>query len=631
MLIMLPVISGCGSGSKDVFSPAVSEPAALVGLRTCVNCHTDIGAEWLQGAHGNYESVDEALQKIDLGSRNTGFPYYGYSSFSTDPKCSTCHDPLAEGKGFAAFFNSTGNDSLGKVDRPVVGCESCHGGGGRHFGTGPIDKYRVAASANGSAQFNTCAKCHQIPDAAGVLTGTEHPPIPGDPKTLKITDTHVGTPGNWPGGSGANTKDITGYALKPKEESACTICHNPHKADATINRQYASSRHADKSAAGAWAHYNWSRDDRKVCQRCHTTTGIIAYTTFLLGGGDPATFVGPLSQDDNFVPQMLQCNGCHTNNKGGLRNPGPVTETYADNDVQKYPDLSGSNLCLTCHVGRESGGTIKARSGSWNSLSFTNSHYLTAGGTLFAKTGYTFTGRNYDNVAFFLHDSIGRPDRYAVIDAVEKESGVGAMTGKNGPCISCHMTFNNNGAKHVFLPIAVERKDPSEPLKITKVTAIASTLCAKCHKGERALTVADIEEQKTLLAEAMEAFDVQLQQRGFFFALTSPYFFKSPGNTSSANAVRNWLSAGDTDLTGAATGKNNMGAAFNFNLIEHDPGAFVHNRFYVKRLIYDSIDWLDDNVMNDSVKATLDSTVHAGKPYQAGAKAYILSTSGGRP
>jgi hypothetical protein len=52
-----------------------------------------------------------------------------------------------------------------------------------------------------------------------------------------------------------------------------------------------------------------------------------------------------------------------------------------------------------------------------------------------------------------------------------------------------------------------------------------------------------------------------------------------------------------------------MGAAYNFNLLEHDPGAYVHNRMYTKRLIYDSIDWADDNDMNYSVGATLDALV----------------------
>jgi hypothetical protein len=49
-----------------------------------------------------------------------------------------------------------------------------------------------------------------------------------------------------------------------------------------------------------------------------------------------------------------------------------------------------------------------------------------------------------------------------------------------------------------------------------------------------------------------------------------------------------------------------MGAAFNLNLLEHDPGAYVHNRIYTKRLLYDAIDWADDNRMNFSVGKTLD-------------------------
>jgi hypothetical protein len=72
------------------------------------------------------------------------------------------------------------------------------------------------------------------------------------------------------------------------------------------------------------------------------------------------------------------------------------------------------------------------------------------------------------------------------------------------------------------------------------------------------------------------------------------------------------------------TGQNNMGAAFNFNLLEHDPGAYVHNRMYVKRLIYDSIDWTDDGVMNYSVGATLNALNPVTDPYKAEAMTYLL-------
>ena len=67
-----------------------------------------------------------------------------------------------------------------------------------------------------------------------------------------------------------------------------------------------------------------------------------------------------------------------------------------------------------------------------------------------------------------------------------------------------------------------------------------------------------------------------------------------------------------------------MGAAFNFNLLEHDPGGYVHNRMYVKRLIYDSLDWLDDGVMNYSVGATLDALDPATYSYKAEAMTYLL-------
>ena len=54
------------------------------------------------------------------------------------------------------------------------------------------------------------------------------------------------------------------------------------------------------------------------------------------------------------------------------------------------------------------------------------------------------------------------------------------------------------------------------------------------------------------------------------------------------------------------------------------PARYVHNRMYVKRLIYDSLDWLDDGVMNYSVGATLDALDPATYPYKAEAMTYLL-------
>ena len=68
-----------------------------------------------------------------------------------------------------------------------------------------------------------------------------------------------------------------------------------------------------------------------------------------------------------------------------------------------------------------------------------------------------------------------------------------------------------------------------------------------------------------------------------------------------------------------------MGAAFNFNLLEHDPGGYAHNRYYAKRLIWDSIDFIDDFTMNDSTPATL-VTVLTDATELAAAQAYLGAT-----
>jgi hypothetical protein len=96
-----------------------------------------------------------------------------------------------------------------------------------------------------------------------------------------------------------------------------------------------------------------------------------------------------------------------------------------------------------------------------------------------------------------------------------------------------------------------------------------------------------------------------------------------------SNANRDWLTRGDVDSSGNSTGKNTMGAAFNLNSLansNNDPGAYIHNPFYARKLIYDSIDWLDDGVMNYSTGTTLKKlcTVTTTPYWCTGAMSYLL-------
>jgi hypothetical protein len=176
------------------------------------------------------------------------------------------------------------------------------------------------------------------------------------------------------------------------------------------------------------------------------------------------------------------------------------------------------------------------------------------------------------------------------------------------------------------------------------VTGIASEVCFNCHGPSTTIILDLVKEQKLLFTEAMEALKDQLALKlGWYFFPAYPYIyttstFDNPKIACSQNVpVKNWQTGGTQTIVDAfptctytgnndgtpGTGQNNMGAAFNFNLLEHDPGAYAHNRMYVKRLIYDSLDWVDDGVMNYSVGATLNA-LQDTTTYKAEAIMYVL-------
>jgi hypothetical protein len=67
-----------------------------------------------------------------------------------------------------------------------------------------------------------------------------------------------------------------------------------------------------------------------------------------------------------------------------------------------------------------------------------------------------------------------------------------------------------------------------------------------------------------------------------------------------------------------------MGAAFNINLLIHDPGGYAHNRYYVKRLLWDSIDFMTNGTLGDiNMTATIDGLASLTAAQKAGAKKYL--------
>jgi hypothetical protein len=704
--LLAVTVGGCGSNLDSDGSSSgdtTLADAQPLGINNCLTCHqTGIGETWLVGVHANPNNQPD--------------------SGLVDPSCLTCHDQLGDGQKLFAATNEA------EANRPVVSCESCHGGGQYHNGIaagipfavpdsnrcgqchnatfphgsspegkGIVEAFQAsphsrslntsvfvagttdvralcakchsdegakqylnvdgdyaflsanlpdtlaplsdvsnidcrtchsphqedqlleAASTGRSAEFNTCTNCHQLLQASNSeKIIAYHDPAANQFGAANeiITDTHFATPGNFPGGSarGANQNDITGYAMNFASDRVCRDCHNPHNANNEINNQWAESGHADKTAAGAWAHYNWTEvanafrndfsatSDRTTCQRCHTTTGVIAYLT-ANADANPSEYVAPLPYDPNFKPEMLKCNGCHTDNVGSLRTTGQITAPYT-NAPDQYPAAAGSNLCLACHTGVESGESIKNSSANFAATGFINSHYLTAGGTVFGKSGYTFGDRNYAIPAGDRHDKIG-------MGIATGDANFDAVRGNytEGPCVTCH--FGSNDGSHTLSPLT----------EYAPGDVSLNPVCVVCHPTRGVGTNAETTwlgteaiaatlqgtTHKARYQAALEALKVQLANNGYTFTTGYPYF-----------ANTNWVSVADP------TGKNNMGAAFNYNLLIHDPGGVAHNRRYTRRLIYDAIDHLDDGILNYSVFATLNA-LDVAAVYKASAIAYLIN------
>lgn len=751
----------CGAADDDrkLYEGGAATAATAVGMDVCATCHLGMVEEWLATPHANMNPADPS----NLG-------YAGTPDIAGIAACTqTCHNPdLDVTAGTLYDSNHLIPNVTGPVGgRPVVGCEACHGLGSNHNGSGPIGPTRLLATSFGavsvSGQVRTCNDCHELLDTTtgGVDAALVHSVTLPTGTEYQLTDTHYATGGDFSGPNMANKNRITGYAMSYASETACTDCHNPHKSTEII-REWAKSAHADMTAnfdsdsnyttldptadplgyfSGAWAHYNWScttvcgpTGSRTACQRCHTTTGFAAYADALKRGDAvnaqaiAAGTAPPVPYSAAFKPEMLKCNGCHSDNKGSLRNPGPITANY---DVVvsgttrskfsfAYPDVSNSNICMACHTAREAGDSIKnlntGQAGTsafdFTNSSFISSHYLSAGGTMFRVTGYEFDGRSYENLSIYKHFMIGT-------SAVPN-------TGTNGPCIGCHMSRPGGNGDHLFLPVnrgqlvygtgtvAVTNSSPavtgtgttwttagminvatdvmrvysgmdyrdygiqavttdtsitletpfagSTAIGVTyaiirpAVTGIASEVCINCHTESGAGGLLDLlKERKAGFAEALEALKDQLAlKKSFFFVPVYPYFFTAAYDPTYIEAtasphcqknlgVKNWQTGGTSTFSWsgtsctstlnaagtAGTGKHNMGVAFNFVLLEHDPGGYVHNRMYVKRLIYDSIDWLDDSLMNYSVGNTLNALDPVTYPYKTGAMAYLLV--GGTP
>jgi len=552
--------------SWRVVDPVTGAPATGATVTTGVST-----AQFTPGALGTFRVLLTLSSPLTASSTAyLDIPVISQSLYRSS-NCAACH--TARNPDIIAGYDSAPHAASIDIE---VSCYTCHYQGDAVQHPGVIRPVGI------------CAGCHLGAD--GKVAG--HPIAIGSSTCVSCHDAHSTIPlvAAIQGAPHYNNVTSGSYpACYVSSQADCADCHYDSPENQTIRQQWYSSGHA-RVLARSFTDYDFKTLDG--CVRCHTTTGFIAFSS-----GRTTSAWGSASDK---TKEIISCKGCHTDlSTGELRGTPPVKpypgESYSN------PDLGpASNLCASCHSGTGSGRSIKALAAGgadFGNLPFTGSHSSAAAGILFKSAGYEYGFRNYSNGWHFKHDRIG----------INHFRAYGFDTGSDGPCAGCHMS---SPGKHSFSPLARDAAGA--------VSAIVSGSCAGCHSGPAYLDAARTNSRINKFAASLLALQKILEAKGIYYADRAPYFFRSAGNVSAGNAVTNW---GNADT---------MGAAFNFNLLQHEPGAYVHNMTYSKRLIYDSIDFLDNGALDDSVSSAIDGLTTLSADQKATAKGY-LAPKGTRP
>jgi hypothetical protein len=620
---------------------------------SCRRCHTHEGAVLgnIGGLTGNKEIMDSLV--------NQGF--VPYSTTVSQFKCSTCHEHGAglrlvmarDNNSNIVNWNPDKNQEPGQFDL----CTSCHT---------MYDYTGNTLLASGTA--------------ADPATGKPATGMVGHHETSWyriIATTHFDNPvtGRNTGDNAAldNGNIIEGYNLRKNTANPCFDCHG-HESYAgtrrgqtttpTIYTDWAQSNHAGgllrakytattglsgatavdsamvsgvsatdctvtvgsltrvTSGGDAWAHYNWDRTGRASCQKCHTATGVSNYLD------DPANYVPANNSFSHLTGgqnELLYCWGCHKNAaKGLLYTPGAITADYnfkgtgATSAKAVFPDVGASNICITCHSGRESGETVNALTVTFDNVSFKNSHYLAVGGLMYVKSGFI----NFIDLSTAIGTStygasLTSTDDGGAVSSTHRKLGTTAINGdshnaaaftpgnfdSNGPCITCHMQATG------------------QPTRTTSHTweinwNAFNQVCIKCHDEEGGVALDNtnfeelfIDEQAIPFQNALALAIDRLMARYeiTYNPASNPYFFDLSAahiTIGSDGSVTDWTRNGTLS---AADAKKLMGACFNINLLTREPAAYVHARTYTRRLLYDTIDFLDDGIINMSTNASAEA------------------------
>lgn len=311
---------------------------------------------------------------------------------------------------------------------------------------------------------------------------------------------------------------------------------------------WAASPHA-KADARAFTNWNDKGEIPEACARCHSTPGFLDYI------GADGSAVGSVEQKAP-TGSLIGCGACHnetTRAMSGVTFPSGL----------RVEGLGAEARCMTCHQGRESTFSVdKAVAGLADDtvvpdLGFLNIHYRAAGATLMgtlARGGYEYPGRTYASQRRHpapFNTCITCHELHTVAPKVE-------------PCAACHDGVTDRDS------LALIRKSRAD------------------HDGDGDVKegiAAEITALHDRLLAAIQTYGRDVAGTAIAYpAHAHPYFFNDRngnGTVEEDEAV--------AENKYAAWTPRLLKAAYNYQFVAKDPGAYAHNAPYVLQLLHDSL------------------------------------------
>lgn len=326
---------------------------------------------------------------------------------------------------------------------------------------------------------------------------------------------------------------------------------------------WASSPHADASAE-AFNHWNSDGEVPVECARCHSTPGYIDY---LGGDGSDAGVVDAPAP----LGTVITCDACHNPAASNL------TSVTFPSGVE-VPATADGARCMVCHQGLESGISLLAAledsgmTADMNApnadIGFINIHYRPAAAILYG--GVAHGGFEYAGMAY----------------AVRDEHVEGMNT-----CSDCH---DSHTAEVQVAACATCHEDVETVEDLRDIRMEGSLVDFDGDDDDFEGIYYEVEGLEELLYEAIQAYASEVAGSPIVYDEHSyPYFFidtdddgeLSEGEAIFPNKYASW------------TG-NLLAAAYNYQVVQKDPGGYAHNAMYLIQLMYDSITQLNSEISN---------------------------------